>query len=220
MPNADYYLPEGVELTVKLSKKEAGKLGGIKSSVTSKQLAEDRRNKFNLNPKLCKRCGLPLNYKKRHDSFCSRSCSATFNNILSCRSVTSECKCLGCDSPILGGVYCSISCQQKYARSRRIESWLSSGDLGLKSDSFPRWAKNFILARQNNSCNKCGLFEWLGLPITLEIEHKDGNSQNNAESNLECLCPNCHSQTPTYKAKNIGNGRSKRRTRYSEGKSY
>jgi len=36
------------------------------------------------------------------------------------------------------------------------------------------------------------------------------DSQDNRESNLRALCPNCHSQTSTYKAKNIGKGRKER----------
>jgi hypothetical protein len=53
-----------------------------------------------------------------------------------------------------------------------------------------------------------------------ELEHKDGNSENNDPENLEWICPNCHSQTDTYKGKNFGNGRHKRKLRYQEGKSY
>lgn len=48
-------------------------------------------------------------------------------------------------------------------------------------------------------------------PIIFDLEHKDGSSTNNKEDNLCCLCPNCHSQTSTYKAKNKGNGRESRR---------
>ena len=54
----------------------------------------------------------------------------------------------------------------------------------------------------------------------MELEHKDGNSSNNSLDNVCLLCPNCHSQTDTYKNKNKGNGRHYRRLRYSEGKSY
>lgn len=47
-------------------------------------------------------------------------------------------------------------------------------------------------------CNRCGLTEWRGESISLHLEHVDGNHANNVLSNLEILCPNCHSQTPTY----------------------
>ena len=56
----------------------------------------------------------------------------------------------------------------------------------------------------------CGIDTWQGFAIILELDHIDGNSENNGEQNLRCLCPNCHSQTPTYKAKNIGKGRKQR----------
>ena len=39
-------------------------------------------------------------------------------------------------------------------------------------------------------------------PIPLELDHIDGNNQNNTLSNLRLLCPNCHAMTPTYRGKN------------------
>ena len=60
----------------------------------------------------------------------------------------------------------------------------------------------------------------MGKSIVLELEHIDGNSDNNTEENLTILCPNCHSQTLTYKNRNKGNGRHNRRMRYHEGKSF
>ena len=48
-------------------------------------------------------------------------------------------------------------------------------------------------------CNCCGIKEWNRKFITLEIEHKDGDVYNNHKSNLELLCPNCHSQTKTFR---------------------
>lgn len=52
-------------------------------------------------------------------------------------------------------------------------------------------------------CSCCGLTEWLGQPIPLELHHIDGNKNNNNLSNLEIRCPNCHYFTNTYKGKNI-----------------
>ena len=56
--------------------------------------------------------------------------------------------------------------------------------------------------------------------IVLELEHIDGNSDNNDLKNVCLICPNCHSQTDTYKGKNVGQGRHYRRVRYAEGKSF
>lgn len=55
-----------------------------------------------------------------------------------------------------------------------------------------------------NKCTCCGLSEWLGQPIPLELHHKDGDKNNNILSNLELRCPNCHYFTETYKSKNVG----------------
>lgn len=51
-------------------------------------------------------------------------------------------------------------------------------------------------------CYRCGLTSWLGHPIPLELEHKNGNSQDHSLSNLTLLCPNCHALTATYRGKN------------------
>ena len=51
-------------------------------------------------------------------------------------------------------------------------------------------------------CSCCGLSQWLGDEIPLELHHKDGNKKNNEFSNLELRCPNCHYFTETYKTKN------------------
>lgn len=50
-------------------------------------------------------------------------------------------------------------------------------------------------------CNICQLSEWLDLPITLELDHIDGDNNNNNLDNLRLLCPNCHSQTETFRSK-------------------
>lgn len=55
-------------------------------------------------------------------------------------------------------------------------------------------------------CEKCGnLGEWMGKPLTLQLDHKDGNNKNHTKENLRFLCPNCHSQTNTYAGKNKNN---------------
>lgn len=56
--------------------------------------------------------------------------------------------------------------------------------------------------RKKYSCEKCGISEWNGGKITLELHHKDGNHTNNRLENLEILCPNCHSQTENFRFKN------------------
>jgi hypothetical protein len=53
-------------------------------------------------------------------------------------------------------------------------------------------------------CEVCGnTGEWMGKPITLEIDHKNDNWLDNRQSNIWFLCPNCHSQKAIKYVKSI-----------------
>ena len=41
-------------------------------------------------------------------------------------------------------------------------------------------------------CEECGVSEWMGVQLPLELDHVDGNRFNNSFENLKILCPNCH----------------------------
>jgi hypothetical protein len=56
----------------------------------------------------------------------------------------------------------------------------------------------------DHECATCGGTSWQGRAIPLELEHKNGNRNDNRLENLELLCPNCHALTPTYRGRNIG----------------
>jgi hypothetical protein len=51
------------------------------------------------------------------------------------------------------------------------------------------------------ACAICGLADWQNQPLTLQMDHVDGNRLNNNLDNLRLLCPNCHSQTITFSTK-------------------
>jgi hypothetical protein len=55
-----------------------------------------------------------------------------------------------------------------------------------------------------HQCSYCQFSNWNDQPIPLELDHIDGNHQNNQLINLRLLCPNCHAQTSTYRGKNKG----------------
>jgi len=50
-------------------------------------------------------------------------------------------------------------------------------------------------------CESCGLAEWLGKPIAIEVDHANGVSNDHRLPNLRLLCPNCHAQTPTWRGR-------------------
>ena len=52
-------------------------------------------------------------------------------------------------------------------------------------------------------CENCGLSEWCGKPIPLELHHKDGNHYNNNLENLQILCANCHALQPGNSGANM-----------------
>ena len=55
---------------------------------------------------------------------------------------------------------------------------------------------------KEKKCECCGTSSWLGKQLSLELDHIDGNRYNHKLENLRILCPNCHSQTETYRGKN------------------
>lgn len=57
-------------------------------------------------------------------------------------------------------------------------------------------------------CASCGLgSSWNGKKIVLEVDHKNGVKDDNRQSNLRFLCPNCHSQTDTFRWRNTAEAR-------------
>lgn len=65
------------------------------------------------------------------------------------------------------------------------------------------------LSLLEHKCSICGITSWNSSPITLELDHINGVNNDNRLENLRFLCPNCHSQTDTYKGKNINSGKMK-----------
>jgi len=65
-----------------------------------------------------------------------------------------------------------------------------------------RTIRKIVIQEQEGKCLMCGISSWRNNPISLQVDHIDGNFKNNKRSNLRALCPNCHSQTETWGSRN------------------
>lgn len=54
-------------------------------------------------------------------------------------------------------------------------------------------------------CATCGNpGQWMSQPLTLEVDHIDGDIHNNTGENLRFLCPNCHRLTANFAGRSRG----------------
>jgi hypothetical protein len=119
--------------------------------------------------------------------------------------------------------YCSNICQFKNQQKIWIKAWKAgmwNGEMGITVKNISGSLKSYLREKYHNKCARCG---WQEInPITglvpVEVEHIDGNLENNAEENLILLCPNCHSLTQFYKNLNKGRGRKWRMNKYIKNK--
>jgi 5-methylcytosine-specific restriction endonuclease McrA len=73
---------------------------------------------------------------------------------------------------------------------------------GSTIQSFKLKKRLFASGLKQQRCENCGLTEWLGHNIPLELHHANGNTRDNRLENLIILCPNCHALTENYRGLN------------------
>ena len=118
-------------------------------------------------------------------------------------------------------LYCSKACAGENRRRKKIQSWLNGDwDGSTKAHGeLSNCIKTFLVEEAGFKCTECG---WDKINLTtgkcpLEVDHIDGDSTNNLRENLQVLCRNCHSLTPTFKTLNkTGRGTRLYRRKYDQ----
>lgn len=91
------------------------------------------------------------------------------------------------------GKFCSNTCQGEF----KVKSSLKEGIV------LTRAMRKYVNSL-GDKCTECGQGRiWNDKPLTLQIDHIDGDVLNNNLENLRLLCPNCHTQTETWGVNNI-----------------
>ena len=196
------------------------KNAGKRALETIRDQTETRVQEYNKTPKHCKHCQKDLSYEKRHNIFCSRSCSATFTDTRIGRrhgKAPETRNCLNClkeftyyfSKKSSKGKFCSTVCGPAYTSRKNKERWLSGKMFGMSRNTLRR----YLIEERGNKCEIEGCSvgsEWLGKPIVLTVDHIDGNAGDHRPQNVRLICANCHSQTDTFTSRNKGNGRGAR----------
>lgn len=131
--------------------------------------------------------------------------------------------CLNCKHQLNKKInrYCSNQCQLDYKYRVYITKWRRGevdGGRGIVTRNISGHLKRYLRIKYGDECSLCGWHEISSRTnkVPLEIDHIDGNSENNTEVNLRLICPNCHSLTANFRNLNKGNGRDWRRLKYSK----
>ncbi len=98
---------------------------------------------------------------------------------------------------------CTIERLQRYVASCQIDiSHFKTHKRSIRNNARNAVVRAKLIKDRGNLCECCGLSWWNNQPISIQMHHLDGNRKNNENSNLQLLCPNCHTLTPNYGSKN------------------
>lgn len=135
--------------------------------------------------------------------FCSRSCSASYNNSIRTHSDETKKKI---SNALIGHPPTNMTIEGQAKSLAALEKWRKEQFERMMTCDFESLCydtqRKRIIIEQDNKCNRCKLSEWQGEQIPLEIDHKDGINNNHVRDNMEALCPNCHALTDTWRGRN------------------
>ena len=154
--------------------------------------------------KLCKKCNSSFEVQKGLINYCSLSCKNKRNHTAESKDKISKKVLANWKSGVMDKIdyYALNNSPQKKERTKATwdrktnEKHLNGEKLHVQT------VRKIMLKKSEYKCGICNLSDWLGEPVTLELHHINGDNKNNEISNLIILCPNCHSQTDNFRAKN------------------
>lgn len=155
----------------------------------------------------CKKCDKEFikGKHKRASSFCSRSCANSRNFSEESRkkkSAAAKRYFAELTPERREKILNDLALLNKKTASLTKQTWLNK----LISAEFDElgWGskRKLVIHRQDYKCNRCGINDWQGEKISLEVDHINGIRTDDSRGNLEALCPNCHSITKTWRGRN------------------
>ena len=115
--------------------------------------------------------------------------------------------------------YCSNTCQSEQQYRTYIARWRAgdaNGGKGINVKTLSGHVRRYLAQKYGDACSLCGwgTVNTFTNKVPLEVDHIDGNADNNSEENLRLICPYCHSLTSSFRNLNKGSGRTWRRLKY------
>ena len=152
--------------------------------------------------KQCPNCHKQTNNPK----FCSRSCGVSYNNRIKPKRQKQTKICSFCEKEYPARFKNRKYCSRKCHNDSKIHKILVTGSFNSSWNN-NRSIRNYLIQTYGNNCMICNQSgnNWNGKPITLVVDHIDGKADNWSVSNIRLVCPNCDSQLPTFKGRNVGN---------------
>lgn len=171
-------------------------------------------------PRLCELCNKVIQFNKlkkfRKQKYCGHSCAAKASNRDRIKVQLSNCSY--CNRSCYGS-FCGNLCKKMCNRKQKICDWLN-GILVINSERLPDFIREYLIFCYSGKCQLCGkgpINQKTNKPA-VTVHHIDGHATNNVNSNLELLCPTCHTLTPNFGSLNNGNGRKYKLKKWHENK--